>query len=1020
MNIPDHTLTALTIPTEEKVSLLVAPASDNMKASGSGPGATSSQASTSAASHLPAKRGETEAQLAGRSSPPKKQQVGPPTDDTLFNLSTIIIVIQKRDGSGFEQVALDEFSEMDNHSIILRPKHFSYFQFRMWAEQTAGIPKDEPIQFAALYEDGSFEKINVSSKHTFMTMLTKLWTRTLRPVHQFGIGNMLRVVTPQRSMTPAVQPPVQVEQPEKPKPEAPPKPLIDLTTDEPEKEPVQEPNPTPDPAASVDGLTPLPADEFLKVVQEAETPDDASLLRAIPDEPDADSRLYKFDPIILKKALLFFDTNINGEGKCSVKRLRDPLHIWQIYTAYEMFTNPVTVGVNGLAIGLGVGFGKTRLTLLYLRARARILHLKDQVDEEWKTGVSKKHLLKDRNAQHARCPSQDDSMVQCPCSWDSDTREILNYMSDLPALIIGPSSLRDTWMHELEAAYVDYGSDRQLLNFYWLYGQRTSGNDLRDPSQKRQIVKDTQGLLKRSANGSMVIDVGNGTSQDVFLCGSRMANKLLEEFKLAGGQKSLAAFGAVIMDEVHNYKGTEKTETLAFKCLATLVQNGLNPITLFIMCGTLVEEGPSVVRAAIKHYKGQWDRYGPTGTNVLKVKSGKIPAIFNNPGLFAKYHHRLLRAQADGLLDRADMQEKSDKVRGFLQSFVRALRQDQLWRGRVLNPLPKFHEEYLKTTPLDDAETAQARKDLAQSIDGIVAKELKKRKKEWLKRKEQVTSRGERFHEDEPTKKDVIEGLVDKQDGAWLTLARASTYPSLLVLENNKLVDPEVIQSAKCQPIPASVQAEIDACPGLRHVPANRFEEWDFFPYAEQLRSNSPKLGALLHLIDKMIHDTDPGTEPPKNDPCRKRHAIVYHEHPVSAVLTYFFLITDPELCQKIQAILFTSAMKLDRRREIMKEMVQSGRPDDRCKILIASTDIAAEGFNVQRVNNIWFMELPTTASKYLQARGRALRTGQEMKVNIVSIYDEENLLETTNLESLSSKRAVSELIYNIKTPETE
>jgi superfamily II DNA/RNA helicase len=100
-----------------------------------------------------------------------------------------------------------------------------------------------------------------------------------------------------------------------------------------------------------------------------------------------------------------------------------------------------------------------------------------------------------------------------------------------------------------------------------------------------------------------------------------------------------------------------------------------------------------------------------------------------------------------------------------------------------------------------------------------------------------------------------------------------------------------------------------------------------------------------------------------------------------------------------------------------MEYMGQACGPDDRNKVLIAVTDIAAEGFNLQRVNNVWFMELPPTLTKYLQAVGRAHRTGQKMRVNIVKMYDQENLLEKFGFRGLTSKKAIAERVYNVQMP---
>ncbi|KAH8743217.1 P-loop containing nucleoside triphosphate hydrolase protein [Diaporthe sp. PMI_573] len=468
---------------------------------------------------------------------------------------------------------------------------------------------------------------------------------------------------------------------------------------------------------------------------------------------------------------------------------------------------------------------------------------------------------------------------------------------------------------------------------------------------------------------------------------------------------------------LEDFKGTEKSETMAHKALDAIQDVSFNPVTLFTLCGTTVEEGPSFWRAPAKHFMKQWKYFG---NGILTVKSGNVPIVLteNNHAHFTRLHQKLIHAHADDSATEADTMEKTDAIRTYLTPFVKSLRQNEEWRGRVLNKLPEACGKNYEITPLDDAETKEARENLLGAVHTLITKELNRRKKDWEKRESLARRNGDRFDEEEPTRQDVIETQVnaEKPDQAWLQLSRASSYPYLTVLLQKKLVPPEMFTSFECQAVPVALQYELEKSPPRRSIRAQRFNEWDFAEHAEKLRNNSPKLQGLRRVINEVVNDTDPDTEP-KDDPCKARHMVVFVNHTISATVTYHALITDRELCQKIQPILFTSTIKLERRQEMMREMVQPGKPGDRTRVLIAVADIAAEGFNLQRLNNIIFMEIPTSLTKYLQAVGRACRTGQKMKVNIIRMYDKDNLLETCSFKVLMGKKAVSELIYNVKLP---
>lgn len=936
----------------------------------------------------------------------------PPTGGTCRNISTIILYGRTRTGESFE-AALDAFSDKSNHNPNPRPVHYSYEKFRDWAEATVQVPRDKPICIVVQTPSSIAAKIVVSTEMDFTTVLTKLWIGSIKPVVLKQVGEVVPVSEVQQTVPPVSQPAAEAKQPEKP---------------EPEKVPAPTPNEDND-------LQPLSAAEFLELVRIAKNHDDPCLTRAEIDEPDADSRLYKFHPRILKKALIFFNTNIDEDEKCKVQGIKEPLHIWQINDAYRMFMNPITEGVNGLCIGDDVGYGKTRLILLYLRARAQLLDLKKEVDDEWKGKQPHRHLRKTRKRQKECCPSQGSFMVQCPCSMDSDTWDIFDYMANLPALVIGPPNLRDTWMQEMEKTFPDFGEEDQVLQPFYLYGGPTPGKDLHDPGQQGEIVESTKGEWLQDLNS---LDVGKGTAHDLFLCSPMMPQKLLDKFKPENGKKSLAAFGVVIMDEVQNWKGSEKTETLPFLAVKSIADISYNPLTLFTLCGTTVEEGPGVVRAASIHFREQWESFGDCEQPILMIKSGVLPTVLTKNPDFPKFHRQLVRGHADDSMSAAETKQKTDAIRAHLKPFVICLRQGQIWRGKPLNLLPELNASSVKLNPIDDVETQKARKMLVANIQKVINEELSKKQADWKYRKSQALKKGITFHEDEPTKLDVIEGQVnaEKMDQAWLTLARASSYPYCTVLqqkskklkqlqqeraekglevsEEEGVVPLDMFDAKDSQMIPVQVHQNLERTLGKRHADVSEFNEWDFYAHAEKLKDNSPKLQRLRSLIDNMVKDNDPATEP-ENDPCKKRHAIVFHTHTISAVLTYFYLITDEELCKKIQPILFTSGIDLPKRQKIMKKMNQPGNPDDRCKVLIAVTKLAAEGYNLQRVNNLWFMETPTALTRYLQAIGRAYRTGQKMKVNIVRMVDNENLLETTSMRTLMSKKKVSDLIHNVK-----
>lgn len=960
------------------------------------------------------KRGEAAAELSGRESPAKKQQIERPMSLPSPNLSTIILMGKRRDKKTCE-VALDAFSDPTVHGTELRPIQFHYTKFRDWARDVLEIPREESLTFILTTNTGQGLRCPITTKYDFTTVLTKIWNNALRTQPKSFRGDTIQILPLAAAVPAPPQPALEVKKPEELQPE--PEQRPEAPEPEPEQEP-EEAQPEPKSPEHID-LTGdeevLPADAFLQLVREAETPDDDRLIPGEIEEPGADEKLYKFDIRTLKKALCFWNTNIGEDGKCKVKGMKTSLHIWQIQGGYLMITNACKVSCNGLLIGLDVGFGKTMLVLLYVLGKAVIWTLEREVQDEWKSGNPKNHL---GQKQKGRCPTQDKHMVQCPCSWTKTERRILQLMADLPSLIICPPNLRDTWLEEAERSFEDFEKEDSFLKFYYFFGQNTKGNDFRDGSRLKKILEETKGVVIIE-DDEEYIDVGNGRASDIFFTSNRMAEKLVKKYQAAGVN---AAFGTFIMDEMQKYRGSTKSttkseseddKTIPFKALDLITAGAWNPVSVIALCGTIAEEGYTFWKQLVEHFRQQWQIYDHL------LNKATPPDFLNSSDRITKSYKELIRECAEDPTPTASKKAKAAEIRHFLQPMTFAIRQNEMWRGKTLNPLPQAHQRTIAVTPLADEVVKNCLTNIMANVDKLVNEELTRKKKDWAKKKGKAKQENRPFDLDEPTKQDVIEHQVgaERPKGAWHELSRACSFPYLAVLTETGVVKSGMLDSSECQYDPVAIAKRIDQDPQKLHADEKEFEDWEFYRHRKLLKANSPKFAELEQLlIPDLINDEDPDTRPDKDDPCQKRYAVVFCTHTITAVLIWFFLITNKELCKKIQPILFTSSISIERRQEIMKE-VMKGRPDGRCRILIATTEIAAEGFNLQRVNNVWVMELPNTPSKFLQAIGRVRRTGQLMKIKIVRLFDKENLFERTSLNTLDSKIVASKLIYNAAEP---
>lgn len=988
------------------------------------------------------KRDQEAASIFDRSPPAKKQQTLPTapaaTPHSTVNEGLRFIIFLGCDRHGKPcQGPLDMFSDPNVHTPN-RAVHHSYERFREWLEEALDIPLDATVLATVIDDTDQEVTQRISPRWEFMAMLVKLDAGFLRASYKETGGNIICIRQADSESDRAAEPEVEAEQATNIQDQA-------AASVEPGPQDVgvaeddrQESQPAATLAADDSSLQDpsqprvLTAPEFFSVVRRAYGPDDPILKPAMQDETEADNRLYKIDPVTFKKALRFFNTNLDDEQKCHIKGIKVTTQFWQVYTAYDMFMAPVSRGMSGFCIGLGVGYGKTILTLIYIQARAVLLDLWESVYKEWKHRKTANHLPRSNRDPNRACPSQHKHMILCPCVYRSDSKKVLRYLANSPVVIIIPPNLKSNWRDELGKALSDFDTAQQNLRFYYYFGEKTPGNDLSaaarksDPDTHRQHIEDTTGMIEvnldiETGESSKVLIPINGTAHDVFLISNCVVKQFFDLYWDPIEKMSRFTSGAVFMDEFHRYGGASDRGTIPFDRVKDMSDHANHPVMLFPLCGTLVEEGPGSWRAPTQHYISQWRKWGESEhahERLLISTIGDPSTVLTGLDTIRKSHKTLVEGIATSSIQEDEVGALVGEIRPYMTLLIRALRKCQPWRGQVLNELPPCNHRSIKISDGQvSRDTASARDALVAQVQTLIDSELRRLKREWTDRKDLAEKRGVPFTEAAPTAHDIVEVQLqsyrDKTDGAWFSLGRASAYPRLAALLRDRKVLPEMFASQASQEIPVKVQNAILMKGTPREEAIQRFTSWDFRRYRRQLDRDSPKLQELRALIRRMVMDNDPATAP--KDGSQRRHAIVYHTHSISAALSYYFLITDDDLCGKIEPLLLSSQVTGVTRQKVLSSITEDCSEDSRCKVLIAVVEIAAEGFNFQRVNNIWFMELPPTLTKFLQAVGRAHRSGQTMRVNVVKMFDETNLLEKFGYETLNSKQMVAEKLYNVQ-----
>lgn len=944
-----------------------------------------------------------EAVDAGAAPPePKRQKThAEPFDLDLIVLSTL--------HNGTRQAApLSAFATSGKTNDEPRQcQQYGYQEFRRWLLEMAKIPEAASLRFFVQTQRGTDAFIPIENKWDFMTSLHRLSNSVLTLPYVPDLGYTLRVkVSDDNADSQANKIPLVV--PTKP----PEQPATSMPLEKPSV-----------PIATLDRA----GDPTTSTVEIDLTGDD--------DDPDNQEQietniLAHFSEELFQRALRFFNVSQQPDMEYKLIGLKRTLHEYQLLSLYTLLMNPVTTGVNGALIGWDMGLGKTTLMLVIIYLRAVLVRRREEVRAEWKMKPDNRRHLPGQSQQPStgiqQCPTQSECALQCPCSRTSDSFLLCQtYFTDTPALIIMPPGLAANWLNEAREVFeqeVNHNDDGNLLQFYTLIGVEDPETRVKGTKHKAQLASQTAGTFNEEtevpySDGTMKIETyvekGAGNAGHVLLVSNKGADTLIKLFPEAKNQPNTRSFitGLVIFDEVQLYGGAdEKTETGPFKMLSDMRYHTNTPITLFTLCGTALQDGPKAWWATIEHFAEQWDRFCESADGELRyMGTGRFFPTLEAYADIRREYESAIRLLAGGKITKEVLEAKVETLRDFLRYVLWSLRRDDTYRGRPILKLPHRSHTIATLTPVMDEATAGHFKSLIAGVDTLVKKKLAKDLEEWQKQPLPRT-------DPQPTKESVIEELQaapSKGGQVYVSLQRCSMYPYLAVLMQGNKSTSKIVQTAftaeVCQRVAEQVQHSYRT-DKVASTALSLLNNWEFVQHLDKIEQSSVKYQHIKKLIEDMRQDQDQETEP--DDGSKTRHAIIFHTQPISAVLTYILILRDPDLRRKVMPLLLCANAKPSLRTSILGSFTKEMKAPGRNKILIATMSVAAEGLNIQRANNVWFPELPTTLAKLEQSEARAYRQGQKMKVNVVKMIEEGNLMEEYGYMNMSARSRVSNLVY--------
>ncbi|KAI1361659.1 P-loop containing nucleoside triphosphate hydrolase protein [Xylaria arbuscula] len=421
----------------------------------------------------------------------------------------------------------------------------------------------------------------------------------------------------------------------------------------------------------------------------------------------------------------------------------------------------------------------------------------------------------------------------------------------------------------------------------------------------------------------------------------------------------------------------------------------------------------------VNHYRNS----SPTHTDMSLATRLELQrmAIYSTDFKYLSTHNR------DVLTNRQQKEYDTRHARltGFLDDFnpemTVARDPSSLFRGkRIGGPLGLIH---IKACPMTDGNTYDAIRQLsvrvAQNITQL-----------YQDRLEYLTERGR--ENEMPTKKDFTDNMIHtmaqyparpNQDKAWRTLSRSCSFPLVGLLTRDQTIDSDKLltEAIKDVATPITDRLHPDRRDRLQINEINdHLRKSPFYPYRAQLEQESPKINFIEELINRLLvtKDRPVGDEQvkerhgdPPADGTNNHHLLVFSEMAISAFLCFMILWTrfEAEIRDKKIFILYVHSGVPAAVRHVYKGYLQEDcQPGDPIKILISTSNLFGEGYNLQRVNTCVLTEIPSTYEIQRQCFGRVDRTGQSMRTWLYQLYDERNPTEKIRYRRNKNKRELA------------
>ncbi|KAI0201646.1 hypothetical protein F4808DRAFT_459773 [Astrocystis sublimbata] len=696
-----------------------------------------------------------------------------------------------------------------------------------------------------------------------------------------------------------------------------------------------------------------------------------------------------------KNCCIFFSCDLDAP-KIRVTGIKVDIEPYQAFAIYRILVQ-AKERRSSFILGDDTAFGKTGIVL----AAATLFHVihnaYKEASLEWRQGNSTrmKHL-REGAPLSSICPTQK-GRVQCPCQQNSFSRQLIMTAVDYPSLIVTLPGHIPAWLAEAKK-WIDVSEDSPAFDVVVKVSHHTFKN-----RADTQHIDEKSAMELRPYLPINERDPPNGDgSQNIVLMSDRGVSQFLSYFEAGDAvtdtneseyYRMCASF--VFFDEFPSYKGSKTSPTAPFKMLQKL---NLNSAGTKKECPLLAVGISSSARADFANFR-------PFVHHALTQGDTRIPGLESEIEFdkYEKIWENLVKTL--NLPTRNDTRERENLL-GFLRKFIPHImisrRRGDKFRGSVI-----LGKSPIQLIPCDTRSEScmQAFDKLISQVKKFVNQEYNLKLNEWLLGKKEGKK---------PNKRAIAQARLEFVSGGSRRrasstvpqiLLRSSTFPALAqVVHEHTPVDYSLLLGSAMIELATRISRILSPKKLSDDSKVNAMKEMDdsyWWERKNKLFQSSPKvqeihrrLHELLDLAEKQTDD--PSQEdigPPPKDGTNIRHLLVFTDYPLSAFLILMVLL--PRFIERNVVFLYVhSGVDINERQEIVNYMQKDCSPGDPVKVLISTMRIIGRGYNIFRANTVIITEVPRNTNLRDEAFGRIDRRGQVMQVNLIQLYDRNNLAE--------------------------